>query len=755
MMYLFHILTFLSYFINFIVSRSSIPSKAEDKIFRPIERNQSSYRSFFIDGRDSSIVSRHYGNHRGSPPLNILLILADDLGFGDTSVIPFVGSGIKTPNLQRMAERGTILTNFHAAAPTCTPTRASLLTGMYPWRLGIKAVFEYGDRDGKSNRDDWLLQVPTAPMLFAENGYQTFHSGKWHLGGMRQDDLRMRLLPNIEPGKPGTKRCPHSGPNQQGFQQYVSVLDGPGSPRQNDLQVQEKLYSEGCQYLLENDQQLRSNSYNISGYLSYCEAQHAMRFMTNSVNDGKPFYLHLWFHAPHGPWQEIPGYEKMYPDERPKNMDEIPACQTENSKYSRFCYHVVAGKKRVNDKGMNRMMKYKTMVSDMDKQIGMVLDHIDQLGIAKDTLIFFTSDNGPEDDAGGPGIFRSRKRHLYEGGIRVPAIAQWIGTIPAGGVVNALTVSTDLFPTFVDAAGLTLPPQYHLDGISILNDLLSPIPRPLVPAEFTAFKAAIDATSNSFSLHLLNISLTQGKQDIHPFLYAPLEIRDKYRTKRRPQRRHLMQERLIMWHTDFESPRKTAGIVYGYKFYINEFNIPVEVYDMVVDPKEELNLLPEDAKYWKMFTEKFPQYPKSASLSKLQSLSKDAMYSDRKNPMKIYYLMIKIYPALKGFADHGADGYKSYLTTYPALRYTPTPGSAERPIITNIYKKISRDKMPEYIQNFLQKGFCPIEYACNCSIPTASQIVSLPFPDVIPSRLITVTAVPQAFLNGSVIFGFS
>ena len=76
--------------------------------------------------------------------INILLILADDLGYGDTSVPPFIGSGISTPELKKMAAKGTIMTNFHTAAATCTPTRASILTGMYPWRLGIKGVYEYG-----------------------------------------------------------------------------------------------------------------------------------------------------------------------------------------------------------------------------------------------------------------------------------------------------------------------------------------------------------------------------------------------------------------------------------------------------------------------------------------------------------------------------------------------------------------------------------------------------------------------------------
>jgi len=236
---------------------------------------------------------------RNGKPVNILLILADDLGFGDTSVAPFIGSGILTPNLQKMASKGAVLSNFHSAATTCTPSRAAILTGMYPWRLGIKAVFEYGAK-GNSNRDDWLLQVPTVPMVFSEANYNTFHSGKWHVGGMRNDDYDMRRLKDKEPGAKGGKRCPHPGPNQQGFQNYISVLDGPGAPRQNHLQIDDTLYSQGCNSLLFNDIPVTQQMFNISGYLTYCEAMHAMRAMTDSVKEKKPFYMHLWFHAPHG-----------------------------------------------------------------------------------------------------------------------------------------------------------------------------------------------------------------------------------------------------------------------------------------------------------------------------------------------------------------------------------------------------------------------------------------------------------------------
>ena len=214
------------------------------------------------------------------PRTNILLILADDLGYGDTSVYPFVGNGVATPNLEAMAARGTVMTNFHTAATVCTPTRASILTGMYPWRLGIKAVYEYGKK-GESNRDDWLPQVPTVATAFKDANYSTSHSGKWHLGGMRNDDLDMRNLKQSDHhgATRGGRRCPHPGPNQQGFDEYVSVLDGPGAPRQNALQVSSTLYSRGCEHLIKNDQHIGREGGNGTDTLNDCEARHAIRQM--------------------------------------------------------------------------------------------------------------------------------------------------------------------------------------------------------------------------------------------------------------------------------------------------------------------------------------------------------------------------------------------------------------------------------------------------------------------------------------------
>jgi arylsulfatase A-like enzyme len=715
--------------------------------------------------------------HRDKP-VNIVLILADDLGYGDTSVFPFIGSGIQTPRLEKMAERGAILTNYHAAAATCTPTRASLLTGMNPWRLGIKAVFEYGEK-GNSNRDDWLVQVPTAPMIFAEANYSTFHSGKWHLGGMRNDDLDMRLLP--ESGDPsstkGSRRCHHPGPNQQGFQNYVSVLDGPGAPRQNMLQIDSKLYSHGCEFLLENDQKLATNKYNISGWLSYCEARHAMRAMSTAVEKNQPFYIHLWFHAPHGPWQYIPGYDHLYADaKRPKNIMQAVPCKG-NTKNKQFCS--TQGKQpKLIENTDSRFIQYRSMVSDMDNQIGMVLDHINSLGIEKDTLIVFTSDNGPEDDAGTAGSFRGNKRHIYEGGIRVPAIMQWVDTIPAGSMVNSMTVSTDIMATFLDAANIALPSNVHIDGMSILPEVMGAAKAPTLSLEMDANEKALAMKSYHSSNHV-------SKKGGHAGAYH--------------RRKQQLQERVHLWMNDFEGPRRTVAIVYDYKVILDENEMPFEMYDLKHDPSEQHNLIADrNTQYWKSFIDQFeavqaalPAVPITATTASVSAsskgkksqssmsgsdsksithLTKNLVHKQRQNPAVHHLIVERLYHTLFNYAKRGNEGYRLYLHQNQGLKYEASPLSDQRPMRTNIFRKgMTMDKANQIRQNLMVTGSCG-DTACSCEVRTASQVKTLPFPGLVtlnegsvqPGRAPHTKLVealwwnpvaPQPFLNGSRILG--
>ena len=609
-----------------------------------------------------------------SSNINILMILADDLGYGDTSVAPFVGTGIKTPELEKMAAKGMVMTNFHSAAATCSPTRASILTGLYPWRVGMKAVFEYGEK-GKSNRDDWLPLLPTSAMVFRDNHYFTGHSGKWHLSGMRNDDYNMRKLPVQQSSKggsgdgnaPGMKRCPHPGPNQQGFDEYVSVLDGPGAPRQNELQVHSTLYSKGCEHLLRNDESIGRAGGPSDELLSDCEARHAVRMMQESHAANKSFFIQLWFHAPHGPWEDIHKHRKLYDEDDKREKAHLPLC-SENYAAS-TCVNSRGNEANKVQRSGRLIDQYKTMVTSMDHAIGTVLRALETMGLERNTLVVFTSDNGPEfvtrgGNAGSAGGLRGAKRSIYEGGVRVPTIVQWVGTIPPGKT-DFFGISTDFYPTFLDAASLRPPSNLLLDGVSFLPLLMA---GGVVPPQI-----------------------------------------------RRTAKRRCM-ERVAMWHNDFEGPRASALWIYDFKLVLNGTEYPTELFDMKVDKTESNNLLkgiPKGAldlrqhPYAKKqagggvggggsgggggafgfalsLTSSKPATPTSAPSEEdmLELFSRSLHDQSLRGDARLHqWIVAHAYPAVRDFARHGNEAHKLYLKENKGREYVPTVESDTRHMV--------------------------------------------------------------------------
>lgn len=416
-------------------------------------------------------------NKRRSAP-NILLILADDLGYGDLSVPPFTGTPIfmtkngtynvtpshnistdyvnerdmmpsavcnhgevLTPNLERMAKKGVKTTNFHSASPVCSPSRVAIMTGLYPWRLGALNAFELG-KDMKQ-RNGYLPQVPTGPEIFREHGYYTAHSGKWHMGGMREEQRVDRAHHD---------KCVRPGPNQHGFQDAISALDGPESPRYTFLQRNAKtpLHSYGYRHCLKNDVPMPIPT--KKQILSDKEASDAIDMITHITEQDRdqPWYVQVWFNAPHGPWELLEEGEEVYTEHYGVTPD--------------FWQDKVCGGIPLRN---TRGWMYKSMVTAMDKSIGLLLDAVESLGIEKDTLILFTSDNGPEFNAGHAGPYREFKRSLLEGGVRVPAIWQWTDTLAADTSIDTWGSTVDIFPTFLEASGIPKPENVNWDGISL------------------------------------------------------------------------------------------------------------------------------------------------------------------------------------------------------------------------------------------------------------------------------------------------
>lgn len=414
-----------------------------------------------IHDKIEDIVEKRKSGKERRP--NILLMVSDDLGYGDLSVHPFVRipdkkfpcgeGGVLSPQLERMAAQGAIMTNFHSASPVCSPSRVAIMTGLYPWRMNAMNAFELG-RD-LSQRNGFLPQVPTGPEVLREAGYYTAHSGKWHLGGMREE---MRI------DRVQRDQCSVGSPNQHGFEEYVSELDGPESPRYTFLNRNSILHSQGHRHLLRDDipVPIINAPDGQPNILSDREVRDAITVIQESQRNrpDQPWFVQVtgvylfplgiiiahfycekvWFNAPHGPWEVLKRGEEPYSKTHQKDPQYWENYQCNNPPDRLY-----------ND----RNWQYKTMVSAMDQSIGMMLDALEEmkvslrlklynhlsmlfvkffpqilafvrlhlltvclffklvnLQLSQDTLVIFTSDNGPEVGAGTAGIYREGKRSL-------------------------------------------------------------------------------------------------------------------------------------------------------------------------------------------------------------------------------------------------------------------------------------------------------------------------------------------------------
>jgi arylsulfatase A len=304
---------------------------------------------------------------------NVVLILCDDLGYGD---LGSYGSKIPTPNLDRMAAEGVRFTNFSSADPVCSPSRAALLTGRYPTRVGVPRVLFPTDLDGL-NTDETTL----ANLLKAQ-GYKTICIGKWHLG-----------------------RPVQYLPTSRGFDEYFGI------PYSNDMSPRCLLHNTD---VIEDPVALET--------LTPRYTEQAVRFIRE--NKSSPFFLYMPHTYPH-----------------------IPLGASD-----RF-------------RGKSKAGLYGDVIEELDWSVGQVLQTIKENNLDSNTLVMFTSDNGPWYQ-GSPGRLRGRKNTTYEGGVREPFIARWPGRIPGNHVCEGLASMMDVFPTVARLCGASLPPK-PLDGIDI------------------------------------------------------------------------------------------------------------------------------------------------------------------------------------------------------------------------------------------------------------------------------------------------
>jgi N-acetylgalactosamine-6-sulfatase len=327
------------------------------------------------------------------------------LGWGDLGV--FGSDRFPTPELDRLAAQGTLFTEYYVANPVCSPSRAAFLTGRYPAAFGIHGHFASIAANAARGMPQYLdPALPNVARLLRDTGYATAHIGKWHLRNNVAALLPEEPAEDIGQGPP---------PEAYGFD-FV----GSGEPFGANGPVDDPHY------------RARSTAVFVDEAIAFMQAPRP-----------GPFYLQLWTSLPHATLNPTPGQLAPFRSLRAGHAGQpFPFASA--------------------------LEVYAASIADLDTQIGRLFDALEELGLADNTLVFFTSDNGPEDihignsghsGVGRTGPFRGRKRSLYEGGIRVPAIVRWPGQVPEGRVDDRNVLSAlDWLPTVARVAGVESPP---------------------------------------------------------------------------------------------------------------------------------------------------------------------------------------------------------------------------------------------------------------------------------------------------------
>ena len=327
-------------------------------------------------------------------PPNIVIIFTDDQGYADVGV--FGAKGFTTPNLDRLATQGRMFTNFHAAQPVCSASRAALLTGCYSNRIGIHGALGPAAPHGINSSEMTLAE------LLKPAGYATGMAGKWHLG------RPVQFLPV-----------------HHGFDEYY------GLPYSNDmwpLHPEAKAGTYPPLPLIEGDRPIKVGlGHEDQEQLTTSYTERAVAFIKR--NRDRPFFFYLAHSMPHVPLHV-------------------------SSKF----------------KGKSAQGLYGDVIMEIDWSVGEVMRTLDELRLAENTLLIFTSDNGPwlsyGNHAGSAGPLREGKGTVWDGGMREPCIMRWPGKIPAGTTSADMLMTLDLFPTIARLTG-TKPPAHPIDGLDV------------------------------------------------------------------------------------------------------------------------------------------------------------------------------------------------------------------------------------------------------------------------------------------------
>ena len=326
------------------------------------------------------------------------------------------GSKISTPNIDQLASEGMRFTDFHTNGPMSSPTRAALLTGIYQQRLGER--FE-GPLSAKRRDKGFTPKISTIADILKQTGYVTGKYGKWHLGFDK---------PYI--------------PNNYGFDEFIGLHSGDGDHHTHINRWGEKDWWHNKELNMEN------------GYSVDLITNHSIDFIEDHQNE--PFFLYVSHLAIHFPWQ---------------GPDDPPHRQADHN-YEDDKWGIIENKDNVRP-------HVKSMIQAVDQSLGKIVNKLRQLDLEKETLVFFTSDNGGYihyahefHNISSNGPLRGQKGQVFEGGHRVPAIAWWPGKIEAGTEYDEPVMTMDFYPTFAELAGARIPEEKNIDGVNILPVLL-------------------------------------------------------------------------------------------------------------------------------------------------------------------------------------------------------------------------------------------------------------------------------------------
>lgn len=344
---------------------------------------------------------------------NIVLIMTDDMGYGDTGVTG--NPVIRTPNIDALSKRAASMSTFYVS-PVCAPTRASLMTGRYNYRT--RCIDTY---IGRAMMDP--AEVTVAEIL-RDNGYATGIFGKWHLG----DCYPMR-------------------PMDQGFEQSL-IHRGGGIGQPSDPPGGEGKYTDPILFRNGVEEQQ-------TGYCTDVYYRNAMQFIETSAKENRPFFVYLPDNCPHGPFDDVP----------PEDLADYKQVDLQNSAFPQDKGHKLPGKADVD-----KLARIFAMITNVDRNIGRLQEKLRALNLEENTLVIFLVDNGPNSRRYVAG-FNGNKSTVWEGGIRSPFFVQWPARLKPGTVSDIPSAHIDVLPTLLDAAGIAVPAGLKLDGRSMLPAL--------------------------------------------------------------------------------------------------------------------------------------------------------------------------------------------------------------------------------------------------------------------------------------------